>query len=94
MLAFKVLLIARIDPMKYLMEKPVQDGKIAKWVLLLSEFDIKYVTQKSVKGRAIADRLAHYSPEGFEEIQGDFLDEDIMGIKLESWKMYFNEAPN
>ena len=23
------------DPLKYLMEKPVQDGKIAKWVLLL-----------------------------------------------------------
>ena len=43
-LAFKVLLIARMDPLKYLMEKPVQDGKTAKWVLLLSEFDIKYVT--------------------------------------------------
>ena len=44
MLAFKVLLIARMDPLKYLMEKPMQDGKKAKWVLLLSEFDIKYVT--------------------------------------------------
>ena len=44
MLAYKVLLIARMDPLKYLMEKPVQDGKTAKWVLLLSEFNIKYVT--------------------------------------------------
>ena len=44
MLAFKVFLIARMDPLKYLMEKPVQDGKTAKWVLLLLEFDIKYVT--------------------------------------------------
>ena len=68
MLAFKVLLIARMDPLKYLMEKPVQDGKTAKWVLLLSEFDIKYVTQKSVKGRAITDHLAHCSPEEAEEI--------------------------
>ena len=25
-------------------EKLVQDGKTTKWVLLLSEFDIKYVT--------------------------------------------------
>ena len=41
MLAYKVLLIARMDPLKYLMEKPVQDGKTAKWVLLLSEFNIK-----------------------------------------------------
>ena len=44
MLAYKVLLIARMDPLKYLMENPVQDGKTTKWVLLLSEFDIKYVT--------------------------------------------------
>ena len=44
MLAYKVLLIVRMDPLKYLMEKPVQDRKIAKWVLLLSEFDIKNVT--------------------------------------------------
>ena len=45
MLAYKVLLIARMDPLKYLMEKQVQDGMTAKWVLLLSKFDIKYVTQ-------------------------------------------------
>ena len=51
---------------------------------------MKYVTQKSVKGRAIANHLAHYSPKETEEIQGDFLDEDIMGIELELWKMYFD----
>ena len=62
--------------------------------MLLSEFDIKYMTQKSVKGRAIADRLAYCSPEEAEEIQGDFSDEDIMGIEVESWKMYFDEATN
>ena len=94
MLAYKVLLIARVDPLKYLMEKLVQDGKTAKWVLLLLEFDIKYVTQKSVKGRAIADYLAHCSLEEVEEIQGDFPDKDIMGIKVESWKMYFDGATN
>ena len=32
MLAYKVLLIARMDPLKYLMEKPMQDGKTTKWV--------------------------------------------------------------
>ena len=58
MLAYKVLLIARMDHLKYLMENPLQDRKTAKWVLLLSEFDIKYVNQKSVKGRAIDDHLA------------------------------------
>ena len=94
MLAYKVLLIARMDPLKYLMEKPVQDGKSAKWVLLLLEFDIKYVIQKSMKGRVIADHLAYCSLEEAEEIQGDFPDEDIMGIEVESWMMYFDGAIN
>nr|XP_023929895.1 uncharacterized protein LOC112041216 [Quercus suber] len=80
MLAYKVLLIARMDPMKYLMEKPMQDGKTTKW--------------KSVKERAIANHLAHCSPEEAEEIQGDFPDEDIIGIEVESWKMYFDGATN
>ena len=47
-----------------------------------------------MKGRVIADHLAHCSPEEAEEIQGDFLDEDIMGIEVESWKMYFDGATN
>ena len=45
-------------------------------------------------GRAIADQLAHYSPEEAEENQGDFPDEYIMGIEVESWKMYFDGATN
>ena len=47
-----------------------------------------------MKARAIADYLAHYSLEKAEEIQEDFSDEDIMGIDVVSWKMYFNEATN
>ena len=94
MLTYKFLLIARMDPLKYLMEKPVQDRKTTKWVMLLSEFDIKYVTQKSVKGRAVAHHLAHCSPEEAKEIQGDIPNQDIMGIETESWKMYFNGATN
>ena len=93
-LTYNVLLIARMDHLNYLMEKLVQDGKTIKWVLLLLEFDIKYVTQTSVKGRAIVDHLAHWSPEEAEEIQGNFSDEDIIGIEVESWKMYFDGATN
>ena len=47
-----------------------------------------------MKGRVIADHLAHCSLEEAEEIQRDFSDEDIMGIEVESWKMYFDGATN
>ena len=60
----------------------------------MSEFDIKYVTQKSVKGRVIVDHLTHCSPKKAEEIQGDFPDEDIMGIEVGSRKMYFDGTTN
>ena len=52
------------------------------------------MTQKSIKGRAIVNHLAHYSLEEAEEMQGDFLDEDIIGIGLEPRKMYFDGATN
>ena len=47
-----------------------------------------------MKGRAIANHLVHCSPKEAEEIQGDFLDKDIMKIEVESWMMYFNRAIN
>ena len=46
------------------------------------------------KGRAIVDHLAHCPPKEAVEIQGDFLDEDIMVIMSEPWKMYFDGATN
>ena len=58
------------------------------------EFDIKYVTQKFVKGRAIANHLAHCSLEEAKEIRWDFPNEDVMEIEFESWKMYFDGATN
>ena len=83
-----------MDPLKYLMEQLVQDRKTAKWILLLSEFDIKHVTQKLIKGRAITDHSAHYSPEETKEVQESFPNEDIMMVEPEPWKMYFGGATN
>lgn len=46
MLNYTTMLIARMDPLKYLFEKPALTGRTARWQMLLSEFDIVYVTQK------------------------------------------------
>ena len=47
-----------MDPVKYIFEKPALTGRIARWQVSLSEFDIVYVTQKAIKGSALADYLA------------------------------------
>ncbi|MBI1572467.1 hypothetical protein IOK37_27170, partial [Escherichia coli] len=49
MLAYSVKLISRMDPIKYLFEKPALTHKLARWLLLLAEFDLQHVTRKSVK---------------------------------------------
>ncbi|XP_058078623.1 uncharacterized protein LOC131226947 [Magnolia sinica] len=55
-----------MDLLKYLFEKPALMDRIAKWQLLLSEFDITYVTQKAIKGQALADHLAAHSLLAFQ----------------------------
>uniref|UniRef100_A0A2N9FRR6 Uncharacterized protein n=1 Tax=Fagus sylvatica TaxID=28930 RepID=A0A2N9FRR6_FAGSY len=47
-------------------EKPALTGKIARWQVLLSEFDILFVARKAIKGQAIADYLADYPSEQLE----------------------------
>ncbi|MBY3556067.1 reverse transcriptase-like protein, partial [Modestobacter lapidis] len=94
MLSFRVLLISRMDPLKYLLEKPALSYRTARWLLLLSEFDIQYVVQKSTKGRAIADQLAECPSSPVGPINHQFPDEEIMEIEKKPWKVYFDGAAN
>ena len=54
MLYYTTQLISHMDPIKYMFEKPALSGKIYRWPMLLSEFDIVFVTRKAVKGQAIS----------------------------------------
>jgi RNase H-like domain found in reverse transcriptase len=58
MLADKVILISKMDPLKYLMSRPMLTGRLTKWAIILIEFDITYMSQKAIKGQALADFLA------------------------------------
>ncbi|KAA3470703.1 RNA-directed DNA polymerase [Gossypium australe] len=58
MLYHTTWLISKLDPLKYMMESTALNGRMARSQILLSEFDIIYVSQKAVKGSAIADFLA------------------------------------
>jgi len=58
MLSYTTWLVSKMDPVKYIFEKPALTGRIARWQVLLSKFDIVYVTQKEIKGSALVDYLA------------------------------------
>ncbi|XP_028961400.1 uncharacterized protein [Malus domestica] len=57
-------IIVKTDVIKYILSKPMLIGRIEKWILALSKFSFQYVSQKAVKGQAIADFLTvHQEPE-------------------------------
>lgn len=49
--------------------------------MLLNEYGIQYVTQKSINGSVLADHLARQPIIDYQPIQFDFPDEDVMVIK-------------
>ena len=58
MLNYTTWLVSKMDPVKYIFERLALTGRIAQWQVLLSEFDIVYLTQKAIKGSVMADYLA------------------------------------
>ena len=80
-----------MDPLKYLFEKPALSGRLLRWLILLAEFDLKYVARKTIKGSVMPDFYAENPIEG-KDGKEDFLDEDILDVKLWTWKMYFKQS--
>ncbi|RVW15439.1 hypothetical protein CK203_094721 [Vitis vinifera] len=88
-------LISRLDSLRYLFDRPALVGRLMRWLVLLTEFDIHYVTQKSVRGSVVADHLASLPVSDGRAIDDDFSDEDVAVVtSLSGWRMYFDGATN
>ncbi|KAA3469408.1 RNA-directed DNA polymerase (Reverse transcriptase), Ribonuclease H-like protein [Gossypium australe] len=102
MLYHTTWLISKLDPLKYMMESTALNGRMTRWQILLSEFDIVYANQKAVKGSAIADFLANRALDDYEPLNFDFPNEDLMFVAtteedtLEGcpWKLNFDGVSN
>lgn len=81
MLTHTTLLISKMDPIKYIFEKPALTGRVARWKMILTEYDIQYVTQKAIKGSVLSDYLAHQPVEDYQPMKFEFPYEDIMIVK-------------
>ncbi|RVW20914.1 hypothetical protein CK203_110549 [Vitis vinifera] len=53
-------------------------SRLMRWLVLMTEFDIQYVTQKSIKGSVFAGHLASLLVSDSGVIDDDFLDEGIV----------------
>lgn len=104
MLTHTTWLILKMDPIKYIFEKPALTGRISHWQMILFEYDIQYVIQK---GSVLSEYLAHQPLEGNHPMSFEFPDEYVMfirdykipgpdeGPELEArWKLAFDGAFN
>lgn len=95
MLSHKIQLISNVNPLQYLMTRPTLSGRLARWSMILLQFEITYVPLRAVKGQAIADFLAaHPIPES-SPLNDDLPDEQVLSVGEPAkavWEMYFDGA--
>ena len=88
----QILLVTKSHPIKALLHQPLITGRIALWLVLLSQYDISLRTPKAVKSQAIADLLAQFPGKEesslSEEILGEVAIVDAPGKK---WTVRFDE---
>jgi len=84
--------IFRVNLLHILMTKPGSlNSRLAKWAILLSQYDTLFVSQKAIKGQALTDFLAaHPIPENskLHEDIPDEVFESNMTSNDEVWQMF------
>ena len=58
--AHQILLVTKSHPIKALLHQPLLTGRIAQWLVLLSQYDIGLRIPKAVKSQAKVDLLAQF----------------------------------
>ena len=71
-------------PMKQVLHKPEVSGRLMKWAIELSEFDIRYKPKTAIKGQILADFVMEFAPVGLAKSEDD----------LPIWKLSVDGASN
>ncbi|XP_075083510.1 uncharacterized protein LOC142167250 [Nicotiana tabacum] len=98
MLAYTTHLKSRL---KYIILKLMPPGKLAKWQILLIEFDIVYITRKAIRGQALSDYLVENPVDkDYESLTMYFCDDKVLVAgediteSYPGWRMFFDAAAN
>jgi hypothetical protein len=60
LLSAECIIVCKDDVVKYMLSLPILNGRIGKWILALSEFDLRYESANVVKGQVMADFVTHH----------------------------------
>jgi ribonuclease HI len=93
-LAHKVQLMTRSHPIRSLLQRPVLFGRLAQWLLQLSQYEIIAETPTAIKSQAIADLLAQFPREDnsfiSDEVPGKIDEVFLAGLADSVWTLKFD----
>ena len=82
----EVLMVCKIGIVKYLLNRPMLQGRLMKWVIKLSVFALKYIPLKAMKGQVLANFLAQHP---CIEVQNPLV--ECQGyVQIKPWTLAFN----
>jgi len=72
------VVVSKDDVIKYMLSLPILNQRIGKWILALSEFDLRYELAKVVKGQVMVDFVVqHCGPE-------------LVVVDIAPWTLFFD----
>ncbi|XP_047320588.1 uncharacterized protein LOC124924619 [Impatiens glandulifera] len=93
MQAHTVKLVSRLDPIHHLFQKMLLSPRLTTWMMMMiSEYDIVYIVQKSIKGSVVSDFLADQPIKVEDDEELTFPDDEVMPINSTTWKLLFDGA--
>jgi len=60
LLSAECTVVSKADVIKHMLSMPILNGRVGKWILALSEFDLRYKSAKAVKGQVIANFVTQH----------------------------------
>jgi hypothetical protein len=72
------ILYSKFDVIEHMLCMPILNGRIGKWILDLSEFELRFESVKAVKGQIIADFITEHR------------DPSINLLEITPWALFFD----
>jgi hypothetical protein len=69
---------SKFDVIKHMLSMPILNGRIGKWILAMSEFELKFESAKAIKGQIIADFITEHR------------DPSIDLLEITPWALFFD----
>jgi hypothetical protein len=62
-LSAECTVVSKADVIKHMSSMPILKGRVGKWILALSEFDLRFESSKAIKGQVMVDFITqHHKP--------------------------------